>query len=173
LKDHRVGCRFASWIAGDAGAGEDLWRLVRLRIAAILRRKFRLSRGEAAEAAEEAFEELYLHGNALRSEDGAWGYLLVTAERKALSLIRRRNLVPLPSDEIQAGNERDSEAEERHDSFVHSLPFDLRRLALLIQSKTPRVEIQRLLGVSDRTLRRRIVELKKLAGNFFHDSSNR
>jgi len=106
----RVGSLFASWTAGDAGAVEDLWRLVRPRMVAILRRKFRLSRGEAAEAAEEAFGALYLHRNAVRSADRAWAYLRVIAERKALALIDRRRSQPLPFEEIPAGHGQDSDS---------------------------------------------------------------
>jgi DNA-directed RNA polymerase specialized sigma24 family protein len=173
----RVGRRFASWIAGDAGAGEELWRLVRPRITAILRTKYRLSRGEAAEAAEEAFRELYLHRNTLRSGDGAWGYLVVTARRKALACISGKKSLILLSEEASSPSipleSSTLEDEEKLDRFVDSLPFDLRRLALLIRRKEPKEEICRRLGISDRTLRRRIDELRRVAANFLENATNR
>src|SRR6185503_2098788 len=109
----RVSRLFASWTAGDAGAVEDLWRLVRPRIVAILRRKFRLSRGEAVEVAEETFGALYLHRNSLRSGDRVWAYLRVIAERKAVALIKHRNSLAPPHEEISAGNGQDSEFSRR------------------------------------------------------------
>ncbi len=161
---------FDGMVQGDLAAGERLWRLVESRLSAIVRKTFRLSDAEIERIVAEAFESLWLHASD-RVRD-PWRYLLSTCYRRALSFFRApRAAYPCPDDVPErlpaSHHEREVDCEDQLLSWLRARgELSLRMLELTALGREPE-EVAGILGLSTRTIRRRLQDLLESAERFF------
>lgn len=136
----------------------------------IVLRKAQRMLGDTADAqdvAQESFVRLWRSGEALRAPERAVGWLYTTSTRLAVDRLRARRDtvdVDVPSPEGQAP---DRVAGARHALARLARALDANEVELLVLVHVDGLEqreVAELLGLSERTVRRRVADLERRLG---------
>src|SRR5262245_8042896 len=154
---------YQGMVRGDLAAAEQLWKLVEPRLSAIIRRAFRLPAADIDRLVAEAFENLWLHGRGEIRDP--WRYLLSACYRGAAGCFRASRARHSPPDEIPERlpprhHEREVDFRDQFSAWLRARGKLSLRMLELMAAGHDSVEIARDLGVSRRTLRRRLQGLR-------------